>query len=319
MKQLESGQIKFLKISLEKSHITLLKENKYELRQLCEELLDQIETSKYSILSMISKNSKDDQKKLEYLNYVNDQISKILQYSENNKNLELEIEKNYNIHSYGSEASTDINSLKISKEELLQYAEKILECLNVLNNVFDEFFAKNVWNLNNFNNILYRSFIYPSNTSNGIIESCLVKSKDLVSYNFTKENILNAKTVQIIFITRRKNASCDKTLNYITKCYFERYILRKDDLNNILIKGLLKVPLCIFENYFLQPFDEFKNYDYIEISVFFNEILLYQDYDPIYDFTNISKEMMDDFIKAGKSIEILGNYMSKIKNSNIET
>ena len=60
------------------------------------------------------------------------------------------------------------------------------------------------------------------------------------------------------------------------------------------------MPLTFFENYFLNPYEEFKNYEYIEISVFFNEILLYEDYDQDYDYTNMSKEEINSFISASK-------------------
>ena len=182
-----------------------------------------------------------------------------------------------------------------------------MKCLDILNNIFEEYYAFNLWKAIYFNVVLYRSFIYPSNNNHGIIEYCFVKSNENESTKFVKENLTKARTIQAIFIKKRKHSSCEKTINYIKDIFFKRYILRKDENNNILIKGVLKIPLTFFENYFLNPYEEFKNYEYIEVSVYFNEILLYEDFDQDYDHTNMTKEEINTFLEASKSLENIRN------------
>lgn len=308
--------------NIRSNSISLLKERKFELNNSCEQFINLVNSSKNLLFPKLSEKQKIKSKQYEYLNYINYKINEIANYDKKNRHL-LENssitlgskksakngKSNLLNSSIGSSdnVSTGLSPIKLGKEELLLNAENVVKSLDILNNAFEEYYAYHLWNVIYFNIILYRSFIYPSNNNQGVIEYCFVKNNDQESAQFIKENLLKAKTIQAIFIKKRKNSSCEKTINYIKDIFFKRYILRKDENNNILIKGVLKLPLTFFENYFLNPYEEFKNYEYIEISVFFNEILLYEDYDQDYDYTNMSKDEINSFISASKSLENIRN------------
>lgn len=64
------------------------------------------------------------------------------------------------------------------------------------------------------------------------------------------------KNIELILIKKRKNSTIGKIVSYIKDNLFDEYLIRKDENNNILLKGILKVDFIFFENYFLTTFED---------------------------------------------------------------
>ena len=154
--------------------INLLKERKFELNNECDKIINIINESENMVQAKLSSDKQQSKiNKYEYLNYINYKINSINDY--NNKNIHLidnstnfkkdskKSKSNYMNYSISSSdnLSTGLTFMKLTKEELLLNAEKVINCLDVLNNVFEAYYAYNLWDLIYFNIILYRSFIYP--------------------------------------------------------------------------------------------------------------------------------------------------------------
>ena len=86
--------------------------------------------------------------------------------------------------------------------------------MDILNNAVEEYYAYHLWKIIYFNIILYRSFIYPSNNNQGVIEYCFVKNNDQESAQFIKENLLKANTIQLFSSKKEKILLVKKLLLY---------------------------------------------------------------------------------------------------------
>ena len=64
--------------------------------------------------------------------------------------------------------------------------------------------------------------------------------------NFMKKYFNKFKNIELILIKKRKNSTIGKIVSYIKDNLFDEYLMRKDENNNILLKGILKVDFIFF-------------------------------------------------------------------------
>ena len=119
------------------------------------------------------------------------------------------------------------------------------------------------------------------------------------------------KNIELILIKKRKNSTIGKIVSYIKDNLFDEYLMRKDENNNILLKGILKVDFIFFENYFLTTFEDYKNFDYITINIYLNKISLFKDFSEEYDKTNISKDNILKIMVANNEIDKIRTFLLK--------
>lgn len=129
--------------------------------------------------------------------------------------------------------------------------------------------------------------------------------------NFMKKYFNKFKNIELILIKKRKNSTIGKIVSYIKDNLFDEYLMRKDENNNILLKGILKVDFIFFENYFLTTFEDYKNFDYITINIYLNKISLFKDFSEEYDKTNISKDNILKIMVANNEIEKIRTFLLK--------
>ena len=198
---------------------------------------------------------------------------------------------------------------KLTKEDIVKAIKKIIYTLNIGYNLIDDYYAKNLWKFLRIPKVVYRADIEP----NDLTKNPKFKKQYLLHDFEIKEkiqkNLIKMKFVEIVFIKKRKNSSCYNILNICKEFLFENYIMRKDESNNIMIKGFLKVSFQKFENYFLHFHEEYKNLEYILINMYLNEIDLLDDFDEEYDFFTFSKSKLDQIVEAGKEMNILRNFL----------
>lgn len=230
-----------------------------------------------------------------------------------NQNLNHKIQQIQNIcdelqNNYNTDKDTNsINSICSIKDDISSSLRIIINCLEI--SPINEYYLSHFWLFINSPPIIYTSDIEPSYDKN--IPPVIQHSYLLNDENFMKKYFNKFKNIELLLIKKRKNSTIGKIVSYIKDNLFDEYLMRKDENNNILLKGILKVDFIFFENYFLTTFEDYKNFDYITINIYLNKISLFKDFSEEYDKTNISKDNILKIMVANNEIEKIRTFLLK--------
>lgn len=193
-------------------------------------------------------------------------------------------------------------TVTITQEQATNYLNIIINVLD--KNIIEDHYSNNLMQFLHLNYI-YRITIQPPIEINRLNENAIVDKefKWKTDDTLMKNNLNLCKYVEVTLIKRRKNSLIIQLVHYLRSNYYKYWIMRMDENNNILIKGVLKDSYFRFENHFLTPCAEYKNLAYIHIKVYFNAIDLLGDYSNEYDKTTFKPEYLNKMLNAYQALE----------------